>query len=249
MAQLSSFLGFANYYREFIKGYADIAAPLSQLNRKNATWQWGEEEQSAFDALKEILTSEPVLGLPTDEGMFILDTDASTVAIAGVLSQKQERNGQVREVPIAYASKTLKPVEQRYGAAKLEMLAAKEFIEKFKPFLVRGPFLLRTDNAGLAWLRKYSMSNPMCSRWIQKLEQYCFHVEHRKRDKHFNADGLTKQPHHFELMEKQKAQETSEVGGFTSLADPKDFEALKDVESEEGGDTATEEKNRIMSCQ
>ena len=92
VAQLSSFLGFANYYREFIKGYADIAAPLSRLNRKNATWQWGEEEQSAFDKLKEILTSEPVLGLPTDEGMFILDTDASTVAIAGVLSQKQERN-------------------------------------------------------------------------------------------------------------------------------------------------------------
>ena len=56
VAQLSSFLGFANYYREFIKGYADIAAPLSRLNRNNATWQWGEEEQSEMYALKEILT-------------------------------------------------------------------------------------------------------------------------------------------------------------------------------------------------
>ena len=99
-AQLSSFLGFANYYREFIKGYADIAAPLSRLNRKNAAWQWGEEEQFAFDALKKMLTSAPVTGLPTDEGMFILDTDASTVAIAGVLSQNQESSGQVREVPL-----------------------------------------------------------------------------------------------------------------------------------------------------
>ena len=82
-----------------------------------------------------------------------------------------------------------------------------------------------------------------------ELEQYCFHVEHRKRDKHFNADVLTKQPHHFELMEKQKTQEASEVGGFTFLADPKDFEALKDVEPEENGETATEEKNknRIIS--
>ena len=81
----------------------------------------------------------------------------------------------------------------------------------------------------------------MCSHRIQRLEQDCFQVAHRKRNKQFNADGLTKQPHHFELMEKQKAQETSEVGGFTFLADPKDFEALRDAESEEDGETATEE--------
>ena len=83
--------------------------------------------------------SDPLLTLTTDESVFIIETEASTVAIAGVLSQNQERNGQIRKVPIAYASKLLKPVEQHhYGDAKLEMLAAKELIEKLEPFLVRG---------------------------------------------------------------------------------------------------------------
>ena len=68
VAQLSSFLGFANYYLEFIKVYTDIEVYLLRFNRKSVAWQWGDEEQSAFDALKAILTSEPVLGLATDEG-------------------------------------------------------------------------------------------------------------------------------------------------------------------------------------
>ena len=140
--------------------------------------------QDTFEMLKTLLTTAPVLGLPEEDGLFILDTDASLVAIAAVLSQRQTRNGIEKEVPIAYASKSLSPTEQRYGAAKLEMYAAKEFIEKFESFLVRKPFLLRVDNTALSWLKKYSMTNPLCARWIQKLEQYSFTIEHRKREKH-----------------------------------------------------------------
>ena len=129
-----------------------------------------------------------------------MDKDASLVAIAAVLSQQQMRQGRLVEVPIAYASKVLSPTEQRYGAAKLEMYAAKEFIQKFEPFLVRAPFLLRVDNSALSWLRKYSL----CARWIQQLEHYSFRIEQRKRDKHGNADSLTKKTQDFENMEEQK---------------------------------------------
>ena len=143
---LRSFLGFANYYREFIKDYATRIQPLQILVRKKGDWVWEEKHQECFEAMKETLIKAPVLGLPQEEGLFILDTDASLVAIAAVLSQQQMKQGRLVEVPIAYASKVLSPTEQRYGAAKLEMYAAKEFIQKFEPFLVRAPFLLRVDN-------------------------------------------------------------------------------------------------------
>ena len=96
------------------------------------------------------------------------------------------------EFPIAYVSKVLSPTEQRYGAAKLEMYAAKEFIKKFEPFLVKAPFLLPVDNSALSWLRKYSMTNAFCARWIQQLEHYSFRIEHRKREKHGREHKILK---------------------------------------------------------
>ena len=185
---LRSFLGFVNYYREFIEDYATRIQPLQILVRNKGDWVWEEKHQECFEAMKETLIKAPVLGLPQEEGLFILDTDASLVAIAAVLSQQQMKQGRLVEVPIAYASKVLSPTEQRYGAAKLEMYAAKlemyaaklemyadkEFIQKFEPFLVRAPFLLRVDNSALSWLRKYSMTNALCARWIQQLEHYLF---------------------------------------------------------------------------
>ncbi len=99
----------------------------------------------AFQELKILLTTAPVLRAPTGTRRFIVDTDASGVAIAAVLSQMQEEEGKMVERPIAYGSKPLSDVETRYGATKAEMLAAVYFIEKFEAFLTRGEFTLRTD--------------------------------------------------------------------------------------------------------
>ena len=220
MSTLRSFLGFANYYREFIKDYAEKISPLQDLVKKDKPWEWHQVHQDTFEMLKKLLTTAPVLGLPEEDGLFILDTDASMVAIAGILSQRQTRDGVEKEVPIAFASKSLSPTEQRYGAAKLEMFAAKEFIEKFEPFLIRKPFLLRVDNTALSWLRKYSMTNALCARWIQKLEQYSFTIEHRRREKHQNADSLSKQTEHYQRMQAEKDAESCQVQSFPFFHDP-----------------------------
>ena len=92
--QLLSFLGFANYYREFIKGYADKVYPMRKLMRnKGKKFEWNEEAQVAFENIKRELCEAPVLGMPTEKGMYVLDTDASVVAISGILHQEQAWNG------------------------------------------------------------------------------------------------------------------------------------------------------------
>ena len=117
--QLLSFLGFANYYREFIKGYADKVYPMQKLMRnKGKKFEWNDEAQVAFENIKRELCEAPVLGMPTEKGMYVLDTDASVVAISGILHQEQEWNGRRVLRPIAYSSKVLSDTEMKYGAPK-----------------------------------------------------------------------------------------------------------------------------------
>ena len=87
---MESFLGFANFYRQFIKNFSHMVKPLNELKGKKE-WKWGEEQQNAFEELKEKITSQPVLALPKREGKFWVETDASGHAIGGVLSQEQDR--------------------------------------------------------------------------------------------------------------------------------------------------------------
>ena len=103
--QLMSFLGFANYYREFIEGYADEVYPMQKLMRnKVKRFEWNEEAQAAFANIKPKLCEAPVLGMPKEKGRYILDTDASVVAISAILNQEQEWNGRTVFRPIAYGS-------------------------------------------------------------------------------------------------------------------------------------------------
>ena len=89
-----TFLGFANYYRESVKGYADKIYPMQQLIRnKSKRFTWTDEAQLSFENTERELCQAPVLGMPTEKEMFVLDTDASVVAISGILHQEQEWNG------------------------------------------------------------------------------------------------------------------------------------------------------------
>ena len=82
--EMQSFLGFAIYYRQFIKNHSELVDPMNRLIKKNPDFMWTEEAQKAFDLTKEKLWFAPVLALPREEGTFILDTDASDVAISGI---------------------------------------------------------------------------------------------------------------------------------------------------------------------
>ena len=141
---------------------------------------------------KKELCEAPVLGMPTEKGMYVLDTDASVVAISGILHQEQEWNGKTVIRPIAYGSKVLSDTEMKYGAPKAEMFAVVTFVEKYRAYLGSEPFKLRVHNRALSWLKTYSMDQSYIGRWIVRLDGYNMIIEHRTRDKHQNADSLIK---------------------------------------------------------
>ena len=130
--------------------------------------------------------------MPTEKGMYVLDTDASVVAISGILHQEQEWNGRTVLRPIAYGSKVLSDTEMKYGAPKAEMFAVVTFAEKYRAYLGSAPFKLRVDNRALSWLKTHSMDQSYIGRWIVRLEGYHMIIEHKMRDKHQNADSLSK---------------------------------------------------------
>ena len=224
--QLMSFLGFANYYREFIKGYADKVYPMQKLMRnKGKKFEWNEEAQVAFENIKRELCEAPVLGMPTEKGMYVLDTDASVVAISGILHQEQEWNGRTVLRPIAYGSKVLSDTEMKYGAPKAEMFAVVTFVEKYRAYLGSAPFKLRVDNRALSWLKTYSMDQSYIGRWIVRLDGYHMIIEHRMRDKHQNADSLSKKTEFYERLEQKQANQAEIKEGFSFL-DKETYEAL-----------------------
>ena len=230
--ELASFLGLSGYYREFIKGYASIIAPLQALKKQNAEYIWGDEQQQAFEKLKETLVNPPVLAMPSQDGEYVLDTDASDVAIAGILHQWQyspEVDKQVLRV-IGYASRSLTDAQTRYGAAKLEMFAALKMIEKFAPYLANKRFLLRVDCSALSWLRTYGVQqNSLGARWIARLEGYYFRVEQRSRARHQNADGLSKRTN--DLEPRDAPQEIPQHAPLPFLEDA-DIAKLPELEPE-----------------
>ena len=111
--QVRGFLGLASYYRKFIPSFSELAGPLTNLTQKDEPFEWTGSSQVAFETLKSKLTTAPVLSYPMpEEGLFVLDTDASNRSIGAVLSQEQQGEERV----IAYASHTVQnkiTVQQR----------------------------------------------------------------------------------------------------------------------------------------
>ena len=111
--EVRSFVGLCSYYRRHIQGFTELAAPLYELATKGTDFEWTERRHEAFGQLKNALTSGPILGIPREDGLWYLDTDASDVGTGAVLSQVQDEEERV----IAYVSKLLEGSEQRYCTA------------------------------------------------------------------------------------------------------------------------------------
>ena len=226
--ELQSFLGFANYYRDFIPFHTAKVQPMQELLKKNQHFHWKEKHQEAFDSVKQALADATALAAPNDEGRFVLDTDASGVAIAGILHQEQEYKGKTILRPIVYGSKSLTRTQLNYGAPKLEMYAVFYFIEKFHSYLAGREFTLRVDNQALSWLKTYSMDQAMIGRWIARLDQYHFKTIHRPRTQHRNADGLSKRTNDY-VHRKKIVEALPEVSKGFSFMSQKDYEELPTV--------------------
>ena len=186
--EVRQFLGLAGYYRRYCRGFSKIAQPLHSLTKKGVAFQWTEETQDAFDQLKGLLISAPVLAYPNFDLPYRLYTDASGIAVGHVLSQDHDEGEKV----IAYGGRALTSTERRYGVTELEFLAVIHAITTNDCYLRFSPFTVVTDHAALKPMIEQKEPKGRISRWITTLSTYKMTIEYRPGKKHANADACSR---------------------------------------------------------
>jgi len=213
--ELLTFLGMTGYYRQFVKGYANIARPLHRLSGKGVPWEWTGECQQAFLTLRDRLVSAPILCYPSGIGAYVLDTDASDASVGAVLSQEQADG---REGVISYFSKALNGAERNYCTTRKELLAVVRAVKHFRPYLYGRKFRIRTDHASLIWLLRQKEQEGQVARWIELLSEFDFEIAHRPGAKHGNADAMSRRPCGAECRQCLRIDKGLQVSVLSALA-------------------------------
>ena len=196
-----SWLGLTNYFRRFIPDYASLAAPLNELTKPTSKFKWGNVEQEAFQTLKSLLVSPPILAHPDVNKPYIVTADASSFGIGAILSQMNEND---EEHVICYFSKKLTPTQRNYCATDLELLACITAMEQFRPYLYGRKFKLITDHRPILYLQNMKNLNARHFRYILKLQEFRFEIIHRQGLLHGNVDMLSRNPQFLDSISKFK---------------------------------------------
>lgn len=185
------FLGLTSFFRRFVRDFATIARPLTDLLRKNTPWKWGDDEAQAYENLKQTLIQRPVLALYDHTAETQLHTDASQIGLAGILLQRKDSNP-FRAV--AYFSRRTTADEQKLHSFELETLAVVGSLNKFRVYLLGIKFTIFTDCHALRSTFTKRDLIPRISRWwIQFLEYDCT-IEYRPGEKMTHVDCLSRNP-------------------------------------------------------
>ena len=183
VSEVRGFLGITGWYRVFIKDYAVIAAPLTGLLKKGIRIEWNQKLQESFERLKEIVTTAPCLKLPDFSKEFEVVTDASGIALGGVLTQEGR--------PVSFTSRKLKPYESNYATHDLELLAVIHALKVWRHYLLGRKFKLVTDHKSLKWIFTQPNLNMRQRRWIKILHEFDFDIVYRPGKENVIVDALS----------------------------------------------------------
>ncbi|CAM4667952.1 unnamed protein product [Leuciscus chuanchicus] len=149
---LQRFLGFANFYRRFIRNFSQLAAPLTALTSPKTTFRWSDAAEAAFAKLKDRFVSAPILIAPDSSRQFVVEVDASEVGVGAVLSQRSPTDEKMH--PCAFLSHRLSPAERNYDIGNRELLAVKLALEEWRHWLEGSgvPFIVWTDHKNLEYI-------------------------------------------------------------------------------------------------
>jgi hypothetical protein len=184
ITELRGFLGLTGYYRKFVKGYGVLAKPLTKLLQKQNKFSWGEEAQQAFEALKQAMTTTPVLALPRFDIPFIVETDACDIGMGAVLMQEGR--------PIAFLSKALGEKNKHLSIYEKEFLALILAVDKWRPYLQRAPFIIRTDHQSLTFLGEQQLHSELQKKAMAKMMGLQFQIVYKKGVENAVADALSR---------------------------------------------------------
>ena len=189
---LQRFLGFANFYRQFIRNYSSVAAPLTRLTSNKLRFEWGPQAEEAFRLLKKRFTTALILVHPDPEGQFIVELDASNTGVGAVLSQRSAGDSKVH--PCAFYSHRLSPAKRNYDIGNKELLAVKLALEEWRQWLegAQVPFQVWTDHKNLEYLHTAKRLNSRQARWALFFARFNFHLAYRPGSKNVKPDALSR---------------------------------------------------------
>lgn len=191
--EIRSFLGMMGYYRRFVKDFAKIAKPLTNLlrgegNSSNKKITLPEDAKKCFEKLKNVLSSSDVLIYPNFNERFIVTTDASNFAIGAVLSQ-----GEVgKDKPIHFASRTLSKSEEKLSVPEKEMLAIFWALQTFRNYLYGNKLLILTDHQPLTFSLSPKNTSAKLKRWKAYLEEHDHEILYKPGKTNVVADALSR---------------------------------------------------------
>jgi hypothetical protein len=192
VTELRSFFGLCSYYRRFVRGFSQLGASLTDLT-KHGAFIWTEESHKAFDHMKEVMGTCPVLALSDFTLPFVLECDASSEGIDAVLLQGGH--------PIVFKSRKLSQPERLYSIYDKEMLVIMHALTKFRQYLVGSKFVVKTDHNSLKYFLEQKDLSEHQQKWVTKAQAFYFDIEYVKGKKNFVADALSRRPATCFLME------------------------------------------------
>ena len=175
--EVRSFLGHAGFYRRFIKDFSKIATPLCRLLQKDVPFVLDDDCEKAFNHLKKMLTSAPIIVPPDWSLPFELMCDASEYALGAVMGQRKDKQPYV----IYYASRTLNDAQLNYSTAEKELLAVMFALDKFYSYLLGTKVIIYSDYAALKYLLTKKEAKPRLIRWMLLLQEFGVEIRDKKR--------------------------------------------------------------------
>ncbi|GKE93812.1 putative reverse transcriptase domain-containing protein, partial [Tanacetum coccineum] len=182
--EVRQFLGLAGYYRRFIKDFLKISMSLTELTQKNKKYIWGEDQESAFQLLKQKLCEAPILALPEGNDDFVVYYDASHQSLGAVLMQ--------REKVIAYASRQLKPHEENNTTHDLELGAVVFALKIWRHYLYGTKCTVFTDHKSLQHILDQKELNMRQGHWLELLADYDCEIRYHPGKANVVADALSR---------------------------------------------------------
>ncbi|GFW21079.1 hypothetical protein TNCV_2703191 [Trichonephila clavipes] len=186
--ELQSFLQTCSWFRRYIQDFAKISRPLSYLTKKKFKWQWGFDQQNAFQTLKNSLTTPPVLKQADGTKPYIIRTDASNYALGAVLLQGEGSD----EHPIEYASRLLTPAERNYSTTEREALAVVWALKKFRGYIEGTEITVASDHQPLKWLLNLKSPTGRLARWALEIQSLNLKVQYIPGKANVVADMLSR---------------------------------------------------------
>ncbi|KAH9734857.1 hypothetical protein KPL71_017535 [Citrus sinensis] len=188
VSEVRRFHGLASFYKRFVKDFSTLAAPLTEIVKKHVGFQWGSEQERAFNLIEEKLVSTPLLALPDFAKTFEIECDASCIGIGAFLMQKGR--------PIAYVSEKLSGADLNYPTYDNEMYALVRALETWQHYLLPKEFFIHTDHESLKHLKGQGKLHKRHDKWVEFIEPFPYMIKYKQGKENVVADALSRRTVH-----------------------------------------------------